>query len=344
MSEPVENYSFVIRPYPITSSGAARLEPPSASCRTLRAVSVRSRLSSGPVVVVADDEDDARTLLRDQLHPRGYRVVEAADGPAALEACRANAPDVVLLDLGIPGKDGHEVLADLKADMALVDVPVVVITGQADVSRALQLGAHDYVRKPYELTELIARVAAALRTKRLHDELRRREAQLDDLVRKDPLTGLANRRNLDEQLKMLGGGARRQRQPLSVLLIDLDRFRRINETEGHAVGDGVLRAVSGRILERLRAEDVVGRWGGEEFLVVLPATDLEGAWVLADRIRTAIVDPIVIGEGSEVLVTASIGCATGDGTDAESLVRRAESALEYARQNGPNQIGTDPGL
>jgi len=296
------------------------------------------------VVVVADDEPHARALLRDQLQPEGYRVIEAGDGPAALEACRANRPDVVLLDLGIPGMDGHEVLAVLKADVSLVDVPVVVITGRPDVTRALQLGAHDYVRKPYEITELIARVAAALRTKRLHDELRRREAQLDDLVRKDPLTGLANRRNLDEQLKTMGGGARRQGQPLSVLIVDLDQFRRINETEGHAVGDGVLRAVARRVLDRLRTEDVVGRWAGEEFLVVLPATDLEGAWVLADRIRRAIVDPIVIGEGSEVVVTASIGCATGDGTDAEGLVRRAEAALTEARKSGPNQIGTDPGL
>lgn len=298
----------------------------------------------GAVVLVAEDEPQERSLLRAQLEPQGYLVVEAGDGAGVLAICRANRPDVVLLDLGIPGMDGHDVLAALKADMALVDTPVVVITGRPDVSRALKLGAHDYVRKPYELTELEARVAAALRTKRLNDELRAREAQLDDLVRKDPLTGLANRRHIDEHLHMLGGGARRHHQPLSVLLIDLDHFRRVNEAEGHAVGDGILRAIGARIVDTLRAEDVAGRWAGEEFLVLLPATDLNGAWVLADRIREAILEPVLVGEGTEVVVTASVGCATGDGTDPEALVRRAEGALAEARARGPNSIATDPGL
>jgi diguanylate cyclase (GGDEF)-like protein len=307
-------------------------------------VTVRATSSTAPVVLVAEDEASQRALLRQQLEPHAYRVVEASDGPSALEACRTHRPDVVLLDLGIPGMDGHDLLAALKTDMELVDTPVVVITGLPDVTRALKLGAHDYVRKPYEVTELVARVTAALRTKQLHDELRRREAQLDDLVRKDSLTGLANRRNLDEHLRMLGGAARRHHAPLSVLIIDLDNFRRVNESEGHAVGDGAVRAVGARIVKSLRAEDVAGRWGGDEFLVLLPATDLDGAWVLADRIRQAVLEPIVIGEGSEVVVTASVGCATGDGTDPEGLVRRAEAALERARRSGLNQIGTDPGL
>lgn len=296
------------------------------------------------MVLVADDEEDQRALLRHQLEPRAYRVLEAGDGPTALDACRDHKPDVVLLDLAIPGMDGHDVLAAMKSDPSLVDTPVVVITGLPDVTRALKLGAHDYVRKPYEVTELVARVAAAVRTKRLHDELRRRESQLEDLVRKDSLTGLANRRNLGEHLAMLGGSSRRQKQMMSVLIVDLDSFRRVNETEGHAVGDGVLRAVGRRIVSSLRAEDLAGRWGGDEFLVLLPATELDGAWVLGDRIRQAIVDPIVIGEGSEVVVTASVGCAAGDGTDPEGLVRRAEEALERARQGGYNQIATDPGL
>jgi diguanylate cyclase (GGDEF)-like protein len=299
---------------------------------------------TSPGVLVAEDERDERALVREQLQPQGYRVLEAANGAEVVPMCRAHRPDVVLLDLGIPGVDGHDVLAALKADMELVDIPIVVLTGRPDVDRALKLGAHDYVRKPYELTELVARVAAALRTRRLHDELRRREAQLDDLVRKDSLTGLANRRHLDEHLKMLGGAARRQHTPLSVLLIDLDRFRRVNETEGHAVGDAVLRAVGHRIVLQLRAEDVAGRWSGEAFLVALPATALDGAWTLGDRIREAILDPIIVGEGTTVVVTASVGCASGDGTDAEDLVRRAEGALDRARAAGPNQIATDPGI
>lgn len=314
------------------------------ACRTLANVAATVPSASAPVILVADDEEHQRALLRSQLGPHAYRVIEAGDGPTALDVCRAQHPDVVLLDLAIPGMDGHDVLAAMKSDANLVDTPVVVITGMRDVTRALKLGAHDYVRKPYELTELVARVAAAVRTKRLHEELRRREAQLDDLVRKDSLTGLANRRNLDEHLTMVGGASRRQHSMMSALIIDLDSFRRVNETEGHAVGDGVLRAVAKRILHSLRTEDMAGRWGGDEFLVLLPATELEGAWVLADRIRQAILDPIVIGEGSEVVVTASVGCAAGDGTDPEGLVRRAENALQRARQGGYNQIATDPGL
>ena len=232
---------------------------------------------SSATILVAEDSLVIRVTLRRQLSTEGYEVVEAEDGAEALARCRQVRPDVLLLDVEMPRLDGHQVLAIVKEDPELRDIPVVFLTASAktdDVVEALRLGAHDYLRKPFEPSELIARVRAALRLKAVQDELRRRNAELERVSRTDPLTEIHNRRHMDELLHKLLSSARRHEQSLAVAMIDIDHFKQINDSKGHAAGDRVLQVVARRLTSVLRVEDELGRWGGEEFIALLPITDL----------------------------------------------------------------------
>ena len=295
-----------------------------------------------PLVLVAEDSLVVRAVLRRQLESHGYEVVEADDGAAALEACKLRRPQVVLLDVEMPRLDGHQVLTELKNDPELADTPVVFLTGRTsteDVVEALRHGAHDYLRKPFDHAELIARVSAAARVKALQDELRHRNEELDRLARHDVLTGLHNRRHLEEHLHAMVVGSVRRKQPVGVLLVDIDHFKLVNDTYGHGVGDEVLCAVAARLQTGLRADDVAGRWGGEEFLVLLPQTELDGAMAVAERMRGAVdADPVGISDGRAIEVTVSIGCTAVVAPNSEELVRRADDALYEAKAAGRNQV------
>jgi two-component system, cell cycle response regulator len=300
----------------------------------------------GRTILVAEDSRVVRAILREPLRAHGYRVLEAADGEQALACCSEERPDVVLLDVEMPVLDGHQVLARIKQQPELADVPVVFLTARAtteDVVQGLRLGAHDYLRKPFEASELLARVSAALRVKTLQDELRRRNLELDQMSRTDALTGLHNRRHLEERLDEFVSLARRHGEDLAAAMIDLDHFKRINDTGGHPAGDAVLRVTAERLRGILRAEDVLGRWGGEEFLALLPRTDAAGAQLAAERMRQAVAgQPIPLPEGGETRVTASIGAAAGVDDGAADLVRRADAALYEAKAGGRNRVVVAP--
>lgn len=181
-----------------------------------------------------------------------------------------------------------------------------------------------------------------LRCLRRTSRLARETRDLAVLARTDPLTGLPNRRNMEEHLAAAVSAARRHHQPLSVLFIDIDSFKHINDELGYEAGDEVLRAVGERLRSTVRAEDLVGRWGGEEFVAILPTTDSAGAIALAERLRTAIAcDPVVVGE-REAHVTASVGCASEAGEPAE-VIRQAARALRQAKRDGKNRVvAADP--
>lgn len=293
-------------------------------------------------VLVAEDSRVVRAILRAPLRAHGYRVLEASDGEQALACCLRDRPDVVLLDVEMPILDGHQVLARIKQQPELADVPVVFLTARAtteDVVQGLRLGAHDYLRKPFEASELLARVSAALRVKSLQDELRRRNLELDRMSRTDALTGLCNRRHLEERLNEFVSLGRRHGEDLAAAMIDLDHFKRVNDAAGHPAGDAVLQVAAERLRDILRAEDVLGRWGGEEFLALLPRTDAAGAQLAAERMRQAVADsPIPLPEGGEIQVTASIGAAAGIGDRAADLISRADVALYEAKAAGRNRV------
>jgi len=300
-------------------------------------------LAVNPIVVLlVEDSAAIRALVRRMLVAGGHTVVEAARGADALAACREQQPDVVLLDVEMPEMSGWDVLAAMKADPALSDVPVVFLTGRsdtADMVDGLRLGAHDYLRKPCEPTELLARVQAAARVKRLQDELRQRNQELDLISRTDVLTGLRNRRHVEEYLARLVSLARRHAEPIAVLIVDIDHFKSVNDRHGHDAGDAVLREVAGRMLDSVRLEDMIGRWGGEEFLVVLPNTAAQGAAELAERLRQVVADePCQVPDGGAVSVTISLGCAASVIDDAATLVRSADAALYEAKESGRDRV------
>lgn len=292
-------------------------------------------------VLIADDSLVIRAVVRDGLENEGYRVTEAIDGDAALELCRQTPPDVVLLDIEMPGLDGYQVLAALKSDARLRDIPVVFLTsrgGMDDVVAGLRGGAHDYLKKPFEPAELLARVGSAVHIKILQDQLRQRNAELDRVGRTDALTGLYNRRHLDEVLAREHGDARRHRDALCVLLFDLDHFKQVNDGYGHAAGDLVLRAFADRVSAEIRLGDTAGRWGGEEFLVILPRTDLDGGLDVAERIRLATRGEPVTAGVHEIAMTVSGGCALGPGDSSETLVHLADTCMYRAKAGGRDQV------
>jgi two-component system cell cycle response regulator len=291
-------------------------------------------------ILVADDSLVVRAVVCDQLEAEGYEVVQAVDGESALKESAIMRPDAILLDIEMPGLDGHEVLARLKADSEVSDIPVVFLTGRTstdDMVAGLRAGAHDYLKKPFEPAELLARIGGAVRIKRLQDELRVRNEQLDQLSRVDGLTGLHNRRHLDEELVKEGNTARRHQQPLAVLMLDIDYFKDVNDREGHPAGDRVLQEFATRLKATVRSGTIVGRWGGEEFLVIAPQTDSGDARILGERIRQAIANqPVDVGDHS-IPITVSIGGSVGVLPPAE-LVARADTALYRSKDAGRNRV------
>jgi len=292
-------------------------------------------------VLIADDSMVIRSVLRKQLQEQGHVVIEAVDGEDALRACREENPDVVLLDVEMPKLDGHRVLAEMRANEGTANIPVVFLTARAttdDVVEGLRLGAHDYLGKPFEPAELLARVSAALRVKRLQDELRIRNTELEAASRTDALTGLPNRRHLQEHLAAAASAAQRHGHAVAVLMVDVDHFKSVNDQLGHAGGDHVLRRVALNLATACRAEDVAGRWGGEEFLVVSPVASVDGAAALGERIRSAAEAEVIPVEGTDGLtVTVSVGVAVGC-DDVESIVRDDDAALYEAKARGRNRV------
>ena len=296
---------------------------------------------TGATVLIADDSLVIRAVVRSELEDEGYRVVEAVDGLDAVRQCRDDPPDVVLLDIEMPGLDGYQVLSELKADTDVKDIPVVFLTsrgGMEDVVAGLRGGAHDYLRKPFETPELLARVAAATHVKHLQDQLRQRNADLDRLSRTDVLTGMYNRRHLEQELARLHNDSVRHDAPLCVLLLDLDRFKHVNDTYGHRAGDDVLQEFASRLSRELRAGDIGGRWGGEEFLVIMPRTDLVEGLALAERIRSVIAAAPVVSGSDSIVMTVSGGCALGPGDSPASLVQAADHGLYRAKEEGRNRV------
>ena len=296
-------------------------------------------ISEAATVLVTDDSPTVRAVVRIELEFGGYVVLEAEHGREALEVASKEHLDAILLDVDMPVMDGLEAITALKADPATADVPVVFLSGRdsgADVVGALRLGAHDYLRKPLEPAELLARVAAAVEVRRLRTELRQRTDELDRMSRTDHLTGLANRRRCDEALTAAVGSTREHAFPVAVLLLDVDHFKKVNDRLGHEGGDEVLREVAARLSSTVRVEDLLGRWGGEELLVLAPQTGVEGAGVLCERLRTAVGGMPVSTSTGALSVTLSVGAAvvTRPGAAVDAVLRTADGQLYAAKDAG----------
>lgn len=290
-----------------------------------------------PHVLLADDDPLTRRLVGSALVSWGYSVELAKDGNEAwLALTRPDGPSLAVIDWIMPGLDGLEICRRLRQQRGSY-VYVLLLTAKsdkADLLVGLDAGADDYMRKPFELEELQARLRTGVRILRLEQELRQQAT-------KDALTGLWNRGAILDLVSQELQRGRRSRSYLALLLVDLDHFKTINDRYGHLVGDAVLQQCSQRMQRTLRSYDSIGRYGGEEFLVLLPQCDPLSAQTVAERIRVALEAKPVTVDTRSIPVTTSIGVTTTFGAmdaDPATLIQHADEALYAAKSGGRNRV------
>lgn len=306
-------------------------------------------LSSGsrpPKLLVVDDEEAIQDLLRRRLEALGCEVSVLSGGSQVLQTVREQLPDLVLLDVMMPDLDGFTVCEALKQDPHVRDIPVLLMTARAEVEsriKGLDLGAHDYISKPFETSELVARVRAALRVKRLQDQLRDANRQLERLATSDALTDLPNRRTFDHEIYLAMERSRRTDSPMSVIIFDIDHFKRINDTHGHQVGDDALRLIARILAGRRRITDPVARYGGEEFVWVLPGAREDDAQQVAEWLRRAVSDMTIETLHGRLRLTVSAGITTYDPAvhgplSTATVLEAADLALRDAKGQGRDRV------
>ena len=289
-------------------------------------------LGRRPRLLVVDDQPVNIQALH-RVFAGDCQVLMATDGALALQLCRDRQPDLVLLDVQMPGMDGHELCAELKADPLLRSIAVIFVTSQdrpEDETRALDAGAADFITKPFNPTVVRARVRTQLTLKAQADLLR-------ELAFIDGLTGVHNRRHFDERFLAESRRAQRTRAPLAVVLADVDHFKRYNDALGHLAGDDCLRRVASTLRACLkRPTDLLARYGGEEFVCLLPDTDLAGAIGVAQLMEQAVRALALPHPGVQGCVTISLGAAAGP--QAAALMQAADQALYLAKAAGRSRV------
>jgi two-component system cell cycle response regulator len=302
-------------------------------------------------ILVVDDHPDNVEIINARLSSRGFVVETATNGQEALDQVRANPPHLILLDVMMPLMDGYEVARRIKTDDTLPFIPIILVTARdstQDKVEGLDAGADDYLTKPVNFPELEARVRSMLRIKRLQDELDQKNRELEVANKRlrrlsitDGLTELFNHRHMHELLHEEFERTKRSSEPLAVLMLDLDRFKAVNDTYGHPTGDVILYETARMLSDTAREIDMVGRYGGEEFIVILPGTDEEAAAQFAERVRAAVAEHLYRDEANEVHMSVSGGVASfpSPGVDhPELLIKRADEALYAAKEGGRNRI------
>lgn len=297
-------------------------------------------------LLIVDDAVSVRQEVRRLAERLGVfgACREAENGVDAYKKVLEAPPDLILCDLVMPAVDGLKFLSMVRAREDLRDIPVILVTGKTDVEtkiRGLELGASDYVTKPFDQGELLARIKVQLKIKALQDELRRSNELLQELSSTDALTKLYNRRHFMEALGNEFDRTERYDSPLGLVMLDIDHFKRLNDTYGHQVGDEALRGLGEIIRAAARSSDIAARYGGEEFCVLLPETDLEGAAEFGHRLRFAVEDKSLQIDGKEVRMTVSLGataCPSPAVENGEDLIRLADDALYRAKRAGRNRV------
>ena len=294
-------------------------------------------------VLVVDDNEVIRRLAKTLLTKRDYAVETAKNGPEGIERAKKIQPHVILLDVMMPGMDGYEVCRQLKADPEVSDIPVIMVTSKTetlDRIKGLEIGAADYVVKPFDQGELLARIATHVKLKNLYDELQKKNRLLEELSKKDGLTDLYNRRYFQERIADEFSRARRYDFPLSFIMFDIDHFKNINDRYGHQAGDEVLKTIARILVQHVRDVDIPARYGGEEFALILPHTSLLNAAIVAERIRQQVMEEPVNFQGQQIDVTISLGVAgipDNNPSSFHELIRFADDALYRAKQTGRNR-------
>ena len=298
-------------------------------------------------ILIAEDEAVSRRVLQATLSKWGFEVVACADGVAAWDAIRQpDAPQLVVLDWMMPGLDGLEIcrlMREREGEGAPYSY-ILLLTGKTereDIVQGLEAGADDYVAKPFDASELKVRLRAGQRILELQAALVATQDELRNQATHDSLTGIWNRGAIIDILERELNRASRQQSPTSVVMADIDHFKQINDTHGHAAGDDALKAAVKAIQAALRPFDLVGRYGGEEFLVVVPNCEAAGAAVVAERIRRTLSETNVATGSQSLQVSGSFGVATNvpaQPASIDALIQLADAALYRAKASGRNRV------
>ena len=301
-------------------------------------------------ILLVEDNKGQANVIKQYLVKNGYEVTAVEDGVSAFKTAKTASFDLILLDRVLPDMDGSEVCRWLKLDQKTRDVPVIMLTvknAMNDKVSGLEAGADDYLPKPFDEAELNARIYARLRAKIQQDELKKKNTQLEDMLTRveslaimDPLTGLFNRRRFETLLNNEFKRAARYQSSLSLMLIDIDHFKVVNDTYGHQIGDVVLKEVANVIQNTLREVDTPARWGGEEFIVLSPNTTKDKVIRAAERILQSVANRSYSGIGGHrITVSIGIGGIPHPDIDTqEKLIHAADLAMYEAKRKGRNRI------
>ncbi|MBT3923492.1 MAG: diguanylate cyclase [Nitrospina sp.] len=286
-------------------------------------------------IMIVDDTKENINVLRRTLTTVGCRISVALNGKMALDLIPKLKPDLVLLDVMMPDMDGYEVCRRLKENPDLQNIPVIFITAKGDIEdvvEGFEAGAVDFIMKPFRQEEVLARV-------RTHLTLSAALKKLIQDSETDPLTGLFNRRTFMKRIENEAARFKRSKKPFSILFGDIDFFKKINDTFGHSAGDAVLVSISKLMDTEKREIDQIARWGGEEFLILLPETGLNGAVLLGNKIREKISAQSIMHEGKEIKVTMSFGASIYNGeTPIDKTIDLADQRLYLAKESGRNKV------
>lgn len=299
-------------------------------------------VTGAPVLVIDDNASDNRHVNRHM--GEGFNLIFEAEPEAAIARAREDDPDLIILSLDHKGTDPLRLTSRIRNDAATRQVPILMIGEESDnerIAKGLELGVTDYLLRPIDGNELTARAKTQVRRKRFQDQLRESVEASITMAMTDPLTGLYNRRYLDQHLEMAMQRNRTAGKPLSFILLDIDHFKAVNDTHGHAAGDRILQQFSKRIQHSVRDFDLCARFGGEEFVVMMPEAERQLAEKVGERLRWAMESqPFETGEEvGSITVTCSLGGATlKEGEDATSLMKRADMALYEAKGAGRNRM------
>ena len=297
----------------------------------------------GMKVLIVDDTPANIDILARFLKQNGLDLSVAPDAEIALKVIAKNKPDLILLDVMMPGIDGYQLCEKLKSDDLTKGIPIIFITAKSEVEdlvKGFDVGGVDYIIKPFQQKEVVARVKNQLTTVKLIHEKNKLIEELDSISRIDPLTGVSNRRDMMEVLENEQFRYERYEKVFCLLMFDIDFFKKVNDQYGHDMGDFVLKKVSAVLKKKCRKVDFLARWGGEEFLIVLPETSLAGGERAAESMRKAIESEKIKFNDHEISVTMSIGvaCQNEKEMKLEELLKVADERLYKAKDSGRNRV------